>query len=74
MTELVSEQVFRWVLTGLVGGLATSWLVYDSINLIRIRNADRSDPVVRDRRFGYLMGIVIGVIGVVGSLRYHGVL
>jgi len=73
MTELVSDQAFRWILTGLVGGLATSWLVYDSINLIRIRNADRGDPVVRDKRFGYLIGIAIGAIGVIGCLKYHNV-
>ncbi len=73
MNELVSETVFRWILTALVGGLATSWLVYDSINLIRTRNADRSDPIVRDKRFGYMIGIAIGIIGLIGSLTYHGV-
>jgi hypothetical protein len=73
MNELVSETVFRWILTSLVGGLATSWLVYDSINLIRTRNADRSDPIVSDKRFGYMIGIAIGIIGVIGSLTYHGV-
>ena len=31
------------------------------------------DPLVRDRRFGYAMGIVIGLIGVVGCLRFHDV-
>lgn len=73
MNELVSETVFRWILTALVGGLATTWLVYDSINLIRTRNADRSDPIVGDKRFGYMIGIAIGIIGVIGSLTYHGV-
>lgn len=73
MNELVSETVFRWILTALVGGLATSWLVYDSINLIRTRNADRSDPIVGDKRFGYMIGIAIGIIGLIGSLTYHGV-
>jgi hypothetical protein len=74
MTELVSPLAFKWFLTILTGGLASVWLVYDSINLIRSRNADRTDPVVRDKHFGYVMGIAIGIIGVVGTLRFHDVL
>ena len=71
MNELVSYEAFRWILTGLTGGLATTWLVYDTYNLVRSRTADRSDPTVRDKRFGYVIGIVVGVIGVIGSLKYH---
>lgn len=73
MNELVSPTAFKWFLTILTGGLAGAWLVYDTINLIRFRNLDRGDAVVRDRQFGYLMGIVIGVIGVLGCLRFHDV-
>ncbi|HEY1554513.1 MAG TPA: hypothetical protein VGF94_06730 [Kofleriaceae bacterium] len=72
--NVMSETVFEWFLTLAVGLAAGGWLVYDTINLARTRGADGADPVVRDRRFGYLMGLVIGVIGVVGVLRYHGVL
>lgn len=71
--EIMSPTAFKWFLTLLTGGLAGAWLVYDAINLIRTRHLDRSDAVVRDRRFGYVMGIVIGVVGVVGCLRFHGV-
>lgn len=74
MTELVSDQTFGWILTGLTGGLSATWLVYDSLNWVRLRNADRRDPVVRDKRFGYIMGITIGIIGIIGCLRYHNVL
>ncbi len=66
-----SDDVFRWILTGLTGGLAGTWLVYDAINLIRTRHADRRDPIVRDKHFGYVMGMVIGVIGVAGVLKHH---
>jgi hypothetical protein len=73
-TELVSQSVFAWFVTILTGGLAGSWLVYDVINLIRARRADSRDPLVRDRRFGYLIGIAIGIVGVVGCLRFHDVM
>jgi hypothetical protein len=73
MTELMSANAFKWFVTFLTGGLAGSWLIYDAINLIRFRNLDRRDGVVRDRQFGYVVGIVIGIIGIVGCLRFHGV-
>jgi len=72
--NVMSDTLFRWFLTLAVGILAVVWLVYDAINLARTRGADGADPVVRDRRFGYVMGIAIGIIGVVGVLRYRGVL
>ena len=73
MNELMSATAFKWFLTILTGGLAGAWLVYDSINLIRTRNADRGDAVMRDKHFGYVIGILIGIIGIVGCLRFHGV-
>jgi hypothetical protein len=73
-TELVSQNTFGWFLTALTGGLAGTWLVYDAFNFVRALNADRSDPVVRDKQFGYVIGMIIGVIGVVGCLKYQGVL
>ena len=72
--KLVSADAFKWFLTALTGGLASAWFVYDAINLARTRNADRKDPVVRDKHFGYVMGMIIGVIGIVGCLRFHGVI
>jgi hypothetical protein len=73
-TELVSETVFVWCVTILTGGVAGAWFVYDIINLIRVRHADSRDPLIRDRRFGYAMGIVIGLGGVLGCLRFHDVM
>ena len=70
----VSDYTFLWLLTALTGGLAGAWLVYDAFNLWRTRAVDRSDPIVRDKRFGYVMGMVIGIIGLIGCLRAHGVL
>jgi hypothetical protein len=73
-TEIVSATVFKWFVTVLTGGLAGSWLVYDLISMIRTRHADGRDPLVHDRRFGYVMGIVIGFVGVLGCLRAHDVM
>jgi hypothetical protein len=72
--NIVSDHAFGWAVTALTGGLAGTWFIYDSINLIRTHRADRADPIVRDKRFGYVVGIAIGAIGVVGVLRFHGVL
>ena len=74
MNELMSPTGFKWFLTILTGGLAGAWFVYDSINLIRTRNADRNNGVVRDKHFGYVIGILIGLVGVVGCLRFHDVI
>jgi len=74
--EIMSLTAFRWFLTILTGGLAGTWLVYDTISLIRLRargDHRKNDPVVHDKVFGYLMGMIIGAIGVWGCLRFHGV-
>ncbi|HUJ59312.1 MAG TPA: hypothetical protein VLX92_12490 [Kofleriaceae bacterium] len=68
---ILSARGFDWFITAVVGGTAAAWLVYDAINLARARRADRRDPIVRDRHFGYVMGMIIGLIGVIGVLRHH---
>lgn len=74
MTDpLVSQDTFKWILTIATGGLAGTWFFYDGIKLIRLRNSDGKDPTIRDKRFGYVMGMMIGAIGVWGCLRFHGV-
>jgi hypothetical protein len=74
MTELMSPNAFKWFITFLTFGLAGTWVVYDSFNLVRTRNHDRTDPVVRDKHFGYVIGVFVGVVGVIGCLRFHDVL
>lgn len=73
MNELVSETTFRVLITIATGGFSAIWVAHDVLFLARLRGADRTDPLVRDQRFGYVMGIVMGIIGVVGALRYNGV-
>ena len=71
---LVSDHAFRLLLSLITGGVATGWTIHDIVLMARLRGADRKDPLVADKWFGYAMGIVIGMIGVVGTLRYNGVL
>jgi hypothetical protein len=73
MTEPFDASAFKWFLTILTGGLAGAWVLYDLRNLLVSRKLDRADSVVRDRHFGYVMGIVIGLVGVIGCLKFHGV-
>jgi hypothetical protein len=72
MTEL-SPGVFRLLLSLLVVGTAGFLLVADLVKLARLPSA-RRDPLLGDKRFGYVIGIVIGVIGFVGTARFNGLL
>jgi hypothetical protein len=74
MTELVSPLAFKWFLTLFTGIVAGVWFVWDAIKLVRLRTADGTDPVVRDKRFGYAIGVAIGAIGVIGCLKFNNVI
>jgi len=71
---LVSDGVFRFLLSAVTGGVAAVWVIHDLVLIARLRGSGRGDPLVADQRFGYAMGIVIGMIGVIGTLRFNGVL
>jgi hypothetical protein len=71
---LVSDQMFRLLLSLVTGGVAAAWTIHDLVLIARLRGADRRDPLVADKLFGYATGIVIGTIGVAGTLRFNGVL
>lgn len=73
MTEL-SDGTFRLLLSLITGGVAGAWAVHDLVLIARLRGKGRRDPRVADQRFGYAMGIVIGAIGIIGTLRFNGVL
>lgn len=70
--QIVSESTFRWILTVLTVA-ASFWALYDIVKLRNTRGKDGQDPYVRDERFGYVIGIVIGAFAISGMLRYHGV-
>jgi len=71
---LVPDGLFRLLISLITGVVAGAWTIHDLVLLARLRGANRRDPLVADQRFGYVMGIVIGMIGVVGTLRFNGVL
>lgn len=71
---IVDATTFKWFLIIITGGVSALWLIYDVINLIRSRNLDRSVGANRDKHFGYVMGIIIAAVGVIGALRYQGVI
>ena len=71
---LVSDSSFRLFLSLVTGVVAGAWAIHDVVLLARLRGASGRDLLVADQRFGYVMGIVIGMIGVVGTLRFNGVL
>ena len=71
---LVSDRAFHVLLSLITGVVAGGWTIHDLVLLARLRGGDRRDPLVADQWFGYVMGIVIGLIGVVGTLRFNGVL
>ena len=71
MTEL-PDSLFRALLSIITGGVAGLWLIHDLVLLARLRG-DRRDPLVADKRFGYAIGIMIGAVGIVGTLRFNGV-
>jgi hypothetical protein len=44
--------------------------LYDARSLWRTRGGAPS-PLLRDKQFGYMMGMVIGAVGVIGALRFQ---
>jgi hypothetical protein len=74
MNELFSDFTFRLLLSLIAGGAGALWAIHDIVFLARLGGANHRDPLVADQRFGYAVGIIIGMIGVVGTLRYNGVL
>jgi FtsH-binding integral membrane protein len=69
--NFVPQAFVTWFVTIGTMTLSVAWLVYDTRNLLRLRGADRKNPLVRDKLFGYVIGIVTAIVGIVGVLRYH---
>jgi hypothetical protein len=69
--NLVSYDVFVWFISIFTAGVAGTWLVYDALKLWWLRGADKTDPMVHDKRFGYGLGLFVGLIGVLGVVKFH---
>jgi hypothetical protein len=65
----MSPFAFHVFMTIVTGGVSAIWFAVDLRNLVRARRLDAT-PSVRDRKFGYSMGLVIATIGVVGSTLF----
>ncbi len=73
MTEpLMSEPTFRWILTILTLAGCT-WALYDVVRLVRLPRPRMRDRLFEDKRFGYWIGIGVGLLGIAGVLRFHDV-
>lgn len=71
--EIVSydgQMLFGALITGVV---AAYWVAIDSVRLRRALVAYKQDKdlAVRDRVFGSAVGILVGIVGVAGSLGYY---
>lgn len=63
---IVSATAFEWFMSGTVGLTAVYWIAIDGYRLRLALREDRRDLAVRDRIFGSVLGLAIGVIGVAG--------
>lgn len=71
--EIVSydgQMLFGALITGIV---AAYWIAIDSVRLRRAFVAYQRDKdlTVRDRIVGSVIGILVGIVGVFGSLNYY---
>lgn len=69
MSDPMSPFAFHVFMTIVTGGVSAIWFAVDLRNLVRVRRLDAT-PSVRDRKFGYSMGLVIATIGVLGSTLF----
>ena len=71
--NIVSDTVFRLMITALTMGVGGTWGVIDARRLWRLRNAP-ADPSLGDRRFGYGVGVAIGIVATLGCLMFWNVI
>jgi hypothetical protein len=69
----LSHETFKTAVT-IITFAAACWALFDIIKMRKLRGKDPANPLVRDERFGYYMGIVIGLFTISGLLRYQGIL
>ena len=71
--NIVSDTVFRMMITALTAGVGGTWGVIDARRLWRLRNAP-PDPALGDKRFGYGVGVAIGIVAILGCLMFWNVI
>lgn len=65
---IVSHTTFMWFCSALIGVVSAAWVVVD---VVRLRRALPYSPASHDQIFGSFIGIVVGLLGVLGVLRFH---
>lgn len=68
---IVPHEIYIWFVSVLTFGTAGSWIVVDIVRLRRALAEREDTPARHDRIFGSIIGVVVGLVGVVGVLRYH---
>lgn len=68
---IVSYAVYAWACTILTFALSLGWAIVDAGRLRKVIREDASDPAVRDKIFGSLMGLVVAGFGFFGVFYYH---
>jgi small-conductance mechanosensitive channel len=73
MTDpIMDPKTFDIVITVLIA-LGVFWVMLDLFYITRVRGKDLKEAAGRDKLFGYIIGISIGVFVTIGILRHHGV-
>jgi hypothetical protein len=67
---IISAHAYVWFVSLCTGLAAVYWIGIDSVRLSRALKGDHADPAVRDRIFGSIIGLLVGVVGVVGVLHF----
>jgi hypothetical protein len=69
--DLISPEVFGWIMSALTLGLAGPWIAVDLVRLRRALADDAARAPVRDRIFGSIIGLCMGAIGLTGVVLYN---
>lgn len=69
MIEIVSHTHFLYFVTAMVVGVCGVWVFVDAIRLRRALREPPS-PLVRDRIFGSVIGLVMNAIGLYGAYAF----
>lgn len=69
--DFVTAQQYEYFMSAITGGAAVYWIGIDSYRLKKALGDDRADASVRDRIFGSVLGIVVGLVGVIGVSYHH---
>ena len=72
--NIVSDHAFRVFITAMTGGVGGTWMIIDARRFWKLRDADRSDLLTNDKRFGYGMGVAIGIVAILGCLMFWNVI